>query len=38
MTEPINLLHLADIHIGMENYGRLDSAFGLNSRIEGILI
>ncbi len=30
---PINVLHLADIHIGMENYGRLDSASGLNSRV-----
>ncbi len=30
---PINMLHLADIHIGMENYGRLDSKTGLNSRV-----
>jgi len=30
---PINVLHLADIHIGMENYGRLDSTSGLNSRV-----
>lgn len=37
MTEPINLLHLADIHIGMENYGRLDSASGLNSRVVDFL-
>lgn len=29
----IKLLHLADVHIGMENYGRLDSTSGLNSRI-----
>ena len=29
----INLLHLADIHIGMENYGRFDSRSGLNSRV-----
>ncbi len=33
MTEPINLFHIADIHIGMENYGRLDSKSGLNSRV-----
>ncbi len=33
MTEPINLFHIADIHIGMENYGRLDAASGLNSRV-----
>jgi exonuclease SbcD len=30
---PINVLHLADIHIGIENYGRLDSKSGLNSRV-----
>lgn len=33
MTQPINLFHIADIHIGMENYGRLDAASGLNSRV-----
>jgi len=37
MTPPINLLHLADIHIGMENYGRLDSKSGLNSRVVDFL-
>lgn len=37
MTEPIKLLHLADIHIGMENYGRLDSSSGLNSRVVDFL-
>lgn len=34
---PINILHLADIHIGMENYGRLDSQSGLNSRVVDFL-
>jgi DNA repair protein SbcD/Mre11 len=29
----LNLLHLADIHFGMENYGRLDAATGLNRRL-----
>jgi exonuclease SbcD len=29
----IRLLHIADIHIGMENYGRLDPATGLHSRV-----
>ena len=29
----INILHLADIHIGMENYGRLEARSGLNSRV-----
>ena len=37
MTPPINLLHLADIHVGMENYGRLDSKSGLNSRVVDFL-
>lgn len=37
MSQAINLLHLADIHIGMENYGRLDSASGLNSRVVDFL-
>lgn len=37
MTQPINLLHLADIHIGMENYGRLDPKSGLNSRVVDFL-
>ena len=37
MSEPINLLHLADIHIGIENYGRLDSKSGLNSRVVDFL-
>lgn len=30
---PIRLLHIADIHIGMENYGRLDPKTGLNQRV-----
>ena len=29
----LQLLHLADIHFGMENYGRLDPATGLNGRL-----
>jgi DNA repair protein SbcD/Mre11 len=33
----INLLHLADIHIGIENYGRVDSKSGLNSRVVDFL-
>ncbi len=37
MPQPINLLHLADIHIGMENYGRLDPKSGLNSRVVDFL-
>lgn len=37
MSQPINLLHLADVHIGMENYGRLDAKSGLNSRVVDFL-
>ena len=33
MTEPIRMLHLADIHIGMENYGRIDPATGIHGRV-----
>ena len=29
----LHLLHLADIHFGMENHGRLDPATGLNRRL-----
>jgi exonuclease SbcD len=29
----LRLLHLADLHFGMENYGRLDAATGLNRRL-----
>lgn len=29
----LQVLHLADIHFGMENYGRLDAATGLNRRL-----
>ncbi len=32
MTQ-INVLHFADIHIGMENYGHIDSSTGINSRV-----
>ena len=31
--DKIRLLHFADIHIGMENYGRLDPATGVNGRV-----
>ena len=31
--EKIRLLHCADLHIGMENYGRLDAATGVNGRV-----
>jgi len=31
--EKIRLLHFADLHIGMENYGRLDASTGVNGRV-----
>ena len=31
--EKIRLLHFADIHVGMENYGGLDPATGVNRRV-----
>ncbi|KAB8142186.1 exonuclease SbcCD subunit D [Chloroflexia bacterium SDU3-3] len=31
------MLHLADLHIGMENYGRVDPATGLHSRLRDYL-
>src|SRR5512137_1169074 len=33
MTNKINVLHFADIHIGMENYGHIDAGTGINSRV-----
>jgi exonuclease SbcD len=33
MPEPIRVLHFADVHIGMENYGRTDPTTGLNTRV-----
>ncbi len=35
--ESIVLLHTADIHIGMENYGRVDPATGINARVMDFL-
>ena len=35
--QPIKLLHTADIHIGMENYGRIDPATGINVRVMDFL-
>ena len=34
MSEPIRLLHFADIHIGMENYGAIDPTTGVNQRVQ----
>jgi DNA repair protein SbcD/Mre11 len=37
MTEPIRVLHFADTHIGMENYGKTDAQTGLSSRVVDFL-
>ena len=37
MSDPIRVLHFADTHIGMENYGRLDPETGLSSRVRDFL-
>ncbi len=37
MTEPIRMLHFADVHVGMENYGRTDPGTGLSSRVVDFL-
>jgi len=33
----IKLIHLADVHIGMENYGRINPETGLNTRLHDFL-
>ncbi|MGV2436845.1 MAG UNVERIFIED_CONTAM: hypothetical protein LVT10_19790 [Anaerolineae bacterium] len=37
MGEPIRVLHFADIHIGMENYGRSNDQTGDSSRLSDFL-
>ncbi|MCY4021232.1 MAG: exonuclease SbcCD subunit D [Chloroflexi bacterium] len=37
MSEPIRVLHFADVHIGMENYGKIDSESGLSRRVHDYL-
>lgn len=34
---PIRILHFGDLHIGMENYGHVDAATGLNGRVMDFL-
>ncbi len=33
MAEAIRVLHFADLHIGMENYGQIDPKTGVNERV-----
>lgn len=37
MTEPLRVLHFADIHIGMESFGRTDPQTGVSSRVVDFL-
>ena len=37
MNEPIRMLHFADVHIGMENYGHVDPETGTSSRVRDFL-
>lgn len=37
MPEPVRVLHFADLHVGMENYGRLDPTSGTSSRVRDFL-
>lgn len=37
MAEPIRVIHFADVHVGMENYGRLDPLTGTSSRVRDFL-
>src|SRR3990172_1237509 len=34
---PIRALHFADLHVGMENYGKIDPQTGISSRIRDFL-
>src|SRR5262245_54482610 len=35
--EPIRILHVADIHLGIESYGPLDPSTGLSGRVADFL-
>src|SRR5215471_2302126 len=37
MPSPLRLAHIADTHIGMENYGRINPETGLNQRLHDFL-
>ncbi|MDQ6671310.1 MAG: exonuclease SbcCD subunit D [Chloroflexota bacterium] len=37
MARPLRIAHLADTHIGMENYGRINPETGLNQRLHDFL-
>ena len=37
MAEPIRMLHFADLHVGMENYGKIDPLTGTSSRVRDFI-
>src|ERR1051325_10434282 len=37
MSSPLKIAHIADTHIGMENYGRVNPETGLNQRLHDFL-
>lgn len=37
MADPIRMLHFADLHVGMENYGKIDPLSGTSSRVRDFL-
>ncbi len=37
MNEPIRLIHTGDLHIGVQNYGRMDSFTGMHTRLMDFL-
>ncbi len=37
MSQPVRLIHFADFHLGVENYGRLDPETGLSGRVKDFL-
>ncbi len=37
MNEPIRMLHFADLHVGVENYGRVDPESGTSTRVRDFL-
>ena len=37
MSQPVRVLHFADVHIGMANYGKADPATGVSSRVADFL-
>jgi exonuclease SbcD len=37
VSAPIRVIHFADIHVGMENYGRIDPSTGTSTRVRDFL-